>query len=139
MGSISYLVNDSCIKREEKFDILAMMIYYQRYSSDLYRTRVLNKKNNIDSITNDEILYMLPFIFCNQCNNEMVLTIQKYDKEKLITYVKSLPEPYHKYFLSLIDYTYSKNNTFQSDFFVKKTIERYFFSNDFLKKKYELR
>jgi hypothetical protein len=136
--NIVYVIKDSCIKIEEKFDIINLMVYYQRYSSDSYRAMVFFDIKN-DSMTYNEILFALPLMFCNQCSDKMINKIKKYNKEDLYKYVHNFPDPYRSYYLNLIEYAYSKSDdSIKSDFLLKKIIENKLFKDEKFRKKYEL-
>lgn len=98
---IVYNTPDSLINIDRKLDLLILMIFFERYSSDIYGTKIRNSFIAKDPKVNKDILYLLPFAVCYSCDYSAVNRVNSIDTLVIKEEIQGLNEPYRKYYTSL--------------------------------------
>ena len=97
-----YNVDTSEISVSQKLDLINLLLYFQRYTYRSYRSRVKdNFLNNKKESNRENLIYIIPLAFCDNCNFEIISKLNEYfELEGLI---ESVPVDYVNYYTQLID------------------------------------
>ncbi len=69
---IVYFTPDSIISKQKKMEIIHIMLYFQRYSSNKYRAIIRRAILDGDTIFTRDLSYALPFAICYYCEYELL-------------------------------------------------------------------
>jgi len=115
---ILYEYNDSIISKQQKLDILHLMIFKEEYTTRYYRSFIFSKIRAEEDLVFLNIEYILPLFFCHYCKETDHLCMIK-ERELIID---SLPKFYDSYYSELLKIISKVNCTNAIDLELQKDV-----------------
>lgn len=125
---IIYKTSNEQITIEQKLDILHLMIFYQRYSTNEYRGIIREKVLNKDSLICNNYLFVLPILICPHCKYYTAIEKAVTAKYEQYNMLAELNDNYKEYYFYTLRYLYLLHFTNHDDILTQKRIVREFYT-----------